>query len=219
MAERNSDFGKKILSLLQQYPALSTREISEEIGATYATTLKYLEILHASDQIDNKVFGKTKVWSLKKEDPFELDTSSLLYFLLKDLAKNSQSYDPIINILNTFYSKAIEIHREKLKKLVGQELLKKYLELEKNEKWEKIEDYDIQQDNPNAIKVKIFDCKYKFGCCAHLSEENTNSKICCIMGYKFSCLLKSILNQDYKLQIAEFSLDPSFCVIQYEKSN
>ena len=217
MAEKNSDLRKKILSLLQQYQTLSTREISEEIGATYATTLKYLEILHASDQIDNKVFGKTKVWSIKKEDPFELDPSALLYLFIKDLAKNTQSYDSLINLLNAFYSKAIEIHREKLKKLVGQELLKKYLEFEKNEKWEKIEDYDIQQDNPNAIKVKIFDCKYKFGCCAHLNEENI--KVCCIMGQKFWCLLHSILNQDYSLQLTEFSLDPSFCILQYEKSN
>lgn len=216
MAEKNSDLRKKILTLLQQYVTLSTREISEEIGATYATTLKYLEILHASDQIDNKVFGKTKVWSLKKDDPFELDTSDLFYLLIKDLVKNSQSYDSLINILNTHYSKAIEIHREKLKKLVGAELLKKYLELEKNEKFEKIDDYDIHQDNPIAIVVKIFDCKYKFGCCAHLSEENI--KICCIMGQKFSCLLKSILDQDFKLNLTEFSLDPSVCVVQYEKS-
>jgi predicted ArsR family transcriptional regulator len=217
MAEKNSDLRKKILTLLEQYITLSTREISEEIGATYATTLKYLEILHASDQIDNKVFGKTKVWSLKKDDPFDLDPSDILYLLIKDLAKNAQSYDSLINILNTHYSKAIEIHREKLKKLVGQELFKKYLELEKNEKWEKIDDYDIQQDNPNAIKIKIFDCKYKFGCCAHLSEENI--KICCIIGQKFAYLLKSILSQDFRLQLTDFSLDPSFCVVQYEKSN
>jgi predicted ArsR family transcriptional regulator len=224
MAEKNSDrkspeiISKKILSLLQT-DTLSTRDISEEIGSTYATTLKYLEMLRASDLIDNKIFGKTKVWYLKKEeDPFELDLFALLYLLIKDLAMNSQSYDTLINILNSFYLKGIELNRNKLKIFAGIELIKKYTELEKDLKWEKIEGYyyDASQTNSNTLEIKLYGCEYKFACCAHLNLEHID--ICCIMGQKFPCLLRAISNEDYKLQLVEFSLDPSICVIHLDKS-
>jgi len=223
MAEKNSErkspeiISKKILSLLQT-DTLSTRDISEEVGATYATTLKYLEMLRASDLIDNKVFGKTKVWYLKKEeDPFELDLFAFLYLMIKDLATTSQSYNTLIDILNTFYLKGIELNRSKLKNFTGIELIKKYTELEKDQKWDKIEGYyyDASEENASTLKIKIYGCEYKFGCCAHLNLENI--EICCIMGLKFPCLLHAIANEEYKLQLIEFSLDPSVCIIQLDK--
>jgi predicted transcriptional regulator len=79
MTKRELNLREKILSLLKKY-TLSTREISQEIGATYATTLKHLDILHASSLIENKVYGKTKVWALKKLDPFTFDINRFFMY-------------------------------------------------------------------------------------------------------------------------------------------
>ncbi|HUX99062.1 MAG TPA: helix-turn-helix domain-containing protein [Candidatus Deferrimicrobium sp.] len=214
------DLKQKILSLLQNY-TLSTREISQEIGATYATTLKHLEILHASALVEYNVYGKTHVWKKKSTNPFDLDINSLLYLLIKNLPlksnqKSESSKELLENIMTTFYLHAIEIHLEKLRSLKTDQvaLIQKYAELEKNLKWKDIQEYDIVS-NESDIRIKIFDCKYKFGCCANLHEEGT--EIFCIAGQKFPCLLKAILNQQYKLNLVDFSLDPSFCILQLNK--
>jgi len=215
MTEKNLEVKDKILALLKNY-TLSTREISEEIGVTYATTLKHLEILHASQLLDNTIFGKTKVWNLKRSDPFDLDSKSILYLLCKRLMEKHGNYDFLEEILETFYRKAIQIHQDKLKNINDIELIKKYLELEKKMKWKDIVEYDIEIVDSNII-IKVFECKFKYGCCANLHDENI--KIHCILGQKFQTLLNLILNKQYKTELIEFSIDPSICKIQLPKSN
>ncbi|MFX1294290.1 MAG: winged helix-turn-helix domain-containing protein [Promethearchaeota archaeon] len=215
MPERNSSLQKKILSLLKTY-TLSTREISQELGSTYATTLKHLDILYARSLIENKVYGKTKVWSIKKINPFELDLNSFLYFLIRKNMNQFQNYQNIKDILNKFYLNTIKLNRDKLNNLKSTELIKRYLELEMNRKWNSIEEYDILDENSEKIKIKIYDCKYKFGCCANLFDEKI--EILCIISQKFPCLLNFIENQLYIPELIEFSIDPSICVIQLNKS-
>ncbi len=212
---KNSDIRQKILLLLKSY-TLSTREISEEIGATYATTLKYLEILHASSLIENKVYGKTKVWSLKRINPFDLEINNFLYLFSKTLWKESQNYQRLEEMLNAFYSNLVKLNEDNLKKLDNIELIKRYLELEKDMKWKDIEGYDIIENQNSNIQIKIFDCNYKFGYCANLFDENI--KIFCVMGQKFLCLLNYMLKQPFHSDLKEFSIDPNFCIVQVNKS-
>ncbi len=207
---KHPDLKQKILSLLVNY-TLSTREISEEIGATYATTLKYLEILHASSLVENKVYGKTKVWALKKKDPFDLEVNSLLYLLIKNLSQTNKGYDRLQEILWAFYSKNIEDHVNKLKNKDVSDLIEKYLEIEQNKKWKDVEGYDIPHSNTDELQIQIFDCKYKFGTCANLQEDHI--EIYCIMGQKFPCLLSKALGLEYRLKLIEFNLDPNNCKI------
>jgi len=216
MSGKISSLGKKILALLKNY-TLSTREISQEIGATYATTLKYLEILNASLLVENIVYGKTKVWSLKKSDPFNLDVNTLLFLLIKTLHTKKTSLDLLDSILDSFYVKAIDINKEKLKNFSEIELIKRYLELERKLKWTEIEEYDIMNEDPLYIELKIFDCKYKFGCCVNLKHDNL--EIYCMVGRKFPLILERILNLRYLLQLADFSIDPNFCIIKLKKLN
>lgn len=217
MATKNPDLQDKILALLKNY-TLSTREISQEIGSTYATTLKHLDILLARSMVENKVYGKTKVWALKKKDPFDLDTKTLLYLLLK----NNQ-YALIREILVTFYKQNIEANKHLIKFTNNIDLIHRYLELEKGIKWKDLQEYDIlnaeelvKNDLP-VFQIKIFDCKFKFGCCANLHEEN--KEILCFVGQKFPVLLSHAANQHYTVQLMEFSVDPNTCIIQLEKQS
>ena len=216
MSNKTTDIRKKILSILKLY-TLSTREISSEIGTTYSTTLKYLEILHASSLVENKVYGKTKVWSLKKTDPFDLDINSLIYLLLKNSWEKFQNYEILEEILNSFYSQALELNKEQLSKFRDEGLIQKYLELETKQKWKDIEGYDIIEDIPSEIKVKVYDCKYKFGCCANFYEKNID--IFCINGYKLQCILNFFADKKYQFEMIDFTIDPSTCIFKLKKNN
>lgn len=214
MTKRELNLRDKILSLLKDY-TLSTREISQEIGATYPTTLKHLDILHASSLIENKVYGKTKVWSLKKFDPFTFDINQFFYLLCEKLWDQDQNYSFLEDILSSFYLRAIEKHEDSLKDLDETELIKRYLELETNLKWKEIEEYDVLDTENDGVKMKIYDCKYKFGFCANMKEEN--KEICCIVGKKFIILLNYFKKTSISLELLDFSIEPNICQIQLLK--
>ncbi|TFF86559.1 MAG: transcriptional regulator [Promethearchaeota archaeon] len=209
------DIEEKILSLLRNY-TLSTRDISQEIGFTYPTTLKHLEIMLAKGLVENKVYGKTKVWSTRKNNFFDLDKNTLLYLLIKKFRENQSGLDILKTILNEFFSKNIKSYQEKLKDLDAVNLVKKYLEIEKKQKWKEIQDYDLELQE-NIIKMKIFDCPYKFGCCANLKSEDI--ELFCISAYRFQTLFSTIFKLDYRMNLFKFSIDPSVCEIRLIKND
>ncbi|NHI93910.1 MAG: transcriptional regulator [Candidatus Lokiarchaeota archaeon] len=213
--EKNKDFKNEILKILRGNQ-LSTREISEELGATYGTTLKYLEILNASLMIENKIFGKTKVWTIKKINPLELDQNSLLFIILKNSNQNNKNNDQLIEILNTFYSKAFRTIKSEFKNLGMIEAIKRYIEILKDSKWKEINDFEINGVN-DSINIKIKECKYKFGCCYNIKKDNI--PIFCIQSYGFLSLFKNVLNKNINFDLIHFGLSPNYCTISFKNQD
>ena len=212
MIDKNKDYKLEILKILRSNQ-LSTREISQELGVTYGTTLKYLEILNASLMVENKVFGKTKVWTLKKINPLELDENTLFYNLIKKCLQELHNFDFLINLLDSFYTKSLESINGDFQDLTRIETLKKYLEILKNSKWKEISDYKVFEEN-KKIYIEIPECKYKFGCCYNLKKED--APIFCIEGYRFVNLLNKETNQKHILELLDISISPNYCKISIE---
>ena len=212
MIDKNKDYKQEILKILSGNQ-LSTREISQELGVTYGTTLKYLEILNASLMIENKVFGKTKVWTLKKINPIELDENTLFYNLIKKYYQEFQNYDFILSLLDTFYTKSLESIDGNFQDLNTNRILKRYLEILKKSNWKEGNEYEVIEDE-SGISVQINECKFKFGCCFNLKNEGI--PILCIEGYRFVNLLNKKLNKNHSIELIDFSLSPNFCKLKIE---
>ena len=210
MNDKNKDYKLEILKILRGNQ-LSTRDISQEIGTTYSTTLKYLEIMNASFIIENKVFGKTKVWSIKSQNPLELDLNRFFYTLIKNSVDQSQKNEVLLEVLNSFYSSSFATIKEKMRNLDEIELIKRYIELCLNLRWKEITNYEIdKEDNSNLIVIR--NCRHKFGCCYQLNEENI--PLICMEGVKFVSLLDYFLQKNYGFDLVEFSISPHVCKVK-----
>ena len=210
MIDKNKDYKQEILKILSG-DQLSTREISQELGVTYGTTLKYLEILNASLMVENKVFGKTKVWTLKKINPVELDQSILLYHLIKKSHQEYKNYDFLFKMLDDFYTKSLESINCNFKDLNEFQIINKYLDFLKKSNWKEIKSFEIIEEN-NKIKLQINECKFKFGCCYKLKNEKI--PILCIEGYRFVNLLNEKLNKKHKIDSIDLSISPNYCTFK-----
>ena len=208
---KNRDFKERIITLLKD-DHLSTREISEEIGATYATTLKYLDVLHASSLVENKVYGKTKVWTLKKKNPLEFNQYSLAYHLIEKSWEQFKTHDFARKIFDSAFSKLNKTFVDKIGNSIESKIIIRYLELEKNAKWKELPEYDLEVENSN-IMLKIFSCKYKFHCCFPLKEKNI--PILCIEGQRILNLLNLMSNKKYSYKLNEFSISPNLCRVLF----
>jgi len=56
---------RRILEVLKKNEWMNTRQISNKIGVSYPTTLKWVDILYAEGKIDIKHYGNVKIVSLK----------------------------------------------------------------------------------------------------------------------------------------------------------